>query len=215
MSRAIARGVVCTLLVLPQFGCQGVYRFRCTSKPSGAGVLVGEEVLGETACNIRIPKKSKLIRDGKIELTFCLSDGRERTQILNLHKFKPTNPIAEVVAAPFLLAGVGLLALALNGGDSEDSSLADENESENVGGRVLTAVLGLGVVGIGVGVYALLGGHPDSLNDYPVRVDFTEPPSGDQPVLPPPRQEDGGMKKRRHGGVRSYGVVLFAAEGGP
>lgn len=56
MDGVVVRGVVGTLLVLPGLGCQGVYEFRCTSKPRGAGVLVGEESLGEAGCNVKIPR---------------------------------------------------------------------------------------------------------------------------------------------------------------
>lgn len=77
MSGAIMRGVICAILALSGLGCRSVYRFRCTSRPTGAGVLVGEQRLGATACRIKIPKRSELIQDGRIEFTFCLPDGRD------------------------------------------------------------------------------------------------------------------------------------------
>jgi hypothetical protein len=139
--------------------------------------VVREEMLGETPCSIKIPKKSGLIQDGKIEFTFCLPDGREKRRVVDLHDVKPTNPVAQIVAGPFLLAGVGLLWLGGMGKNDEDSSAAD-SEHNDAGGRACSALLGLGTLGVGVGLYSLLGGHPDSLNDYPVRVDFNEPVDG-------------------------------------
>ena len=169
------RGVVCVLLALSQVGCRSVYQFRCTSNPSEAGVVVREQMLGETPCSIKIPKDSDLIQDGQIEFTFCLPDGREKRRVVDLHDLKPTNPVALVVASPFLLTGVGLLWLAGADKDDEDSSSADSAGSEDAGGSVCSALLGLGTLGLGAGVYFLLGGDADSLNDYPVRVDFNEP----------------------------------------
>jgi hypothetical protein len=172
------RGVVYVVLALSQIGCRSVYQFRCTSKPSGAGVVVREEMLGETPCSIKIPKKSDLIQDGKIEFTFCLPDGREKQRAVDLHDAKPTNPVAQIVAGPFLLAGVGLLLLAGIDKNDENSYSQDSERSKDVGGRACSALLGLGVLGVGAGVYSLLGGNAGSLNDYPVRVDFNEPEGG-------------------------------------
>lgn len=192
MYAAALRGIVGVVLVLPGLGCQSVYRFRCTSKPSGAGVLIGQEMMGETPCNIKIPKKSGLIQDGKIEFTFCPPDGREKKRIVDLHDLKPTNPAALVAATPFLVAGVGLLALTFSDRDKDDSAVAEESQSKNVGGKAITALAGLGVMGIGAGVYALLGGHTSSLSDYPVRVDFTEPEDGGGRQIPSPVQKEDG-----------------------
>lgn len=178
MRARTARGVVCVLLALSQLGCRSVYQFRCTSKPSGAGVVVREEMLGETPCSLKIPKKSELIQDGKIEFTFCLPDGREKTCMVDLHGLKATNPVAEAVASPFLLAGVGLLWLAGLDKNDADSFSADRVASKDTGGRACSALLGLGTLGVGAGLYSLLGGDADSLNDYPVRVDFNEPQGG-------------------------------------
>jgi hypothetical protein len=169
------RGVVCVLLALSQVGCRSVYQFRCTSKPSEAGVVVREQMLGETPCSVKIPKNSGLIQDGKIEFTFCLPDGRQEKRIVDLHDLKPTNPVALVVSMPFLLTGVGLLWLAGVDKNDEDSSAADSAGSKDTGGRAGSALLGLGALGLGAGVYSLLGGDADGLNDYPVRVDFNEP----------------------------------------
>jgi len=138
-------------------------------------VVVREQMLGETPCSIKIPKKSDLIQDGKIEFTFCLPDGREKKRIVDLDDLKPTNPVAQIVAAPFLLTGVGLLWLAGADKNDEDSSPADSAGSEDAGGSACSSLLGLGTLGIGAGLYSLLGGDTDSLNDYPVRVDFNEP----------------------------------------
>ncbi|MCX5643491.1 MAG: hypothetical protein NTZ17_02225 [Phycisphaerae bacterium] len=169
------RGVVCVLLALSQVGCRSVYQFRCTSNPSEVGVVVREQMLGETPCSVKIPKKSDLIQDGQIEFVFCLPDGREKKRVVDLHDLKPTNPVAWIVAAPFLLTGIGLLWLAGADKNDEDSSPVGSAGSKDAGGRACSALLGVGTLGIGAGVYSLLGGDADSLNDYPVRVDFSEP----------------------------------------
>jgi hypothetical protein len=52
----MSRGVVCAVLILSQLGCQSVYRFRCTSNPSEAGVVIAEEMVGETPCEVEIAK---------------------------------------------------------------------------------------------------------------------------------------------------------------
>jgi hypothetical protein len=182
MQGRTAKEVVCVLLALSQLGCRSVYQFRCTSNPSEAGVVVREQMLGETPCSIKIPKDSDLIQDGKIEFTFCLPDGRERKRIVDIHDLKPTNPTALVVSMPFLLTGIGLLWLAGVDKDDEDSSPADSAGSKDTGGRVGSALLGLGALGLGAAVYFLLGGNTDSLSDYPVRVDFNEPQDGSEGV---------------------------------
>jgi hypothetical protein len=137
--------------------------------------VVREEMLGETPCSVKIPKKSDLIQDGKIEFVFCLPDGREKKRVVDLHSLKPTNPMAWIVAAPFLLTGVGLLWLGGADKNDENSSSADRGGSKDAGGRACSTLLGVGTLGIGAGLYSLLGGDTDSLSDYPVRVDFNEP----------------------------------------
>lgn len=174
------RGVVCVLLALAQVGCRSVYQFRCTSNPSEAGVVVREQMLGETPCSIKIPKNSDLIQDGQIEFTFYLPDGRQKKRVVDLHDLKPTNPVALVVSMPFLLTGVGLLWLAGADKNDDGSSSAGSAGSDDTGGRVWSVLLGLGTLGIGAGVYFLLGGDTDSLSDYPVRVDFNEAGAGDR-----------------------------------
>jgi hypothetical protein len=193
MHGRIVDGIVCVLVIVSGFGCRSVYRFRCTSSPSPAGVVVRERMLGETPCSIKIPRKSKLIQDRKIEFTFCLPDGREKSRIVDLHRLKPTNPLAEAVAAPFLLGGLCLLASASTDADSDESSSFGEEDKDN-GHNFCSMLLGLGTVGIGGGLYALFGGHTDSLTDFPVRVDFNEPESAcDQQT---PRCPSGGGDPR-------------------
>jgi len=175
------RGVICAILALSGLGCRSVYRFRCTSRPTGAGVLVGEQRLGATACRIKIPKRSELIQDGRIEFTFCLPDGREKKRVVDLRGLKATNPGAEIFAAPFILTGAGLLVLTGNGRDAADSSFASDSQARSDRHRLSTALLGLGFLGAGAGVYALLGGDAESLSDYPVFVDgilSLNPPAG-------------------------------------
>jgi hypothetical protein len=177
--------MVCGLLVLSGLGCRSEYRFRCTSRPAGAAVLAGQEMMGETACSFRIPKHSALIRDGQIEFTFCLPDGREQKRVVDVHRVKATNPVAEAVAAPFWLTGLGLLLLTGNDPDEEGPPFASENQSKSEHEKLSTALLGLGFAGIGAAVYALLGGDAESLRDYPLWVDFDEPAdTGEQQAAP-------------------------------
>jgi hypothetical protein len=173
--------VLCVMAALTQAGCRSVYRLQCTAWPPVAGVLCGEQVMGETPCTITIPRKSKLIHDDKVEMTFCLPDGRQRVHVVDLHGLKPSNPLAEIAGAPFLLAGAGLLLLAGNPDEDEE----DEEESPFVtdhkkgkSGHRRTRLLGLGVMLAGGGLYHLFGGDADSLSGYEVHVDFRRPTGG-------------------------------------
>ncbi len=142
-------------------------------------------MMGETACSFKIPKRSELIQEGKIEFTFCLPDGREKKRIVDLHRIKATNPVAEAMAAPFWLTGLGLLLLTGNDPDEEDPPLGSESQSKSEHEKLSTALLGLGFAGIGAVVYALLGGDTESLRDYPLWVDFDELPDAGGPQAPP------------------------------
>jgi hypothetical protein len=187
MCDVTVKKVGCLLLILSQLGCRSVYRFECTSKPSGAGVLVGQEMMGETECTVKIPRNSDLIQDGMIEFTFCLPDGRERSTAVSLRGLKPSNPVAEVVAAPFLLGGAALFVLTTNAKgrakDSDPARQANEEEKRR-SDNLLIGLAGLGIMVIGSGLYHLFGGRGDSLQGRPVHVDFDKPESAaGQPPL--------------------------------
>lgn len=175
--RSVTVGVVCVMVVLAQVGCRSVYRLRCTSFSPVAGVLAGEQMMGETPCTVTIPKKSELIRDHKVELTFCLPDGREKTHVVDLHGLKPSNPLAEAVSMPFMLAGVGLILLS-GGGDEDEDEEEDSpfatHDKKHKAGNLGMGLLGLGVMGAGAGLHHLLGGDTDSLTGYDVHVYFDE-----------------------------------------
>lgn len=118
------RGVICAILALSGLGCRSVYRFRCTSRPTGAGVLVGEQRLGATACRIKIPKRSELIQDGRIEFTFCLPDGRDAADSSFASDSQARSDRHRLSTA---LLGLGFLGAragvyALLGGDAESLS---------------------------------------------------------------------------------------------
>jgi len=66
----LLRGIVSLALILSQLGCRSVYRFHCTSYPSEAGGLVADEMMGETPCDVEIPKDSDAIQDGKVDVNF-------------------------------------------------------------------------------------------------------------------------------------------------
>jgi len=169
--RCVMVSIICMTLVLTQGGCRSVYRFRCTSHPPGAVVLVEQEVVGQTDCTVKIPRKSHAIRDHKIEMLFSLPDGRERTHVVDLRGLKPSNPFAETVSAPFIVLGAGLMLLA-GGSDDEDTS-SDADHEKDSDRRM--GLLGFGTLGVGAGVFHLLGGDADSLSGYPVYIDFREP----------------------------------------
>jgi len=175
-------------------GCQSVYRFRCTCNPSPAGVVVGEEMMGETECEVKVPKDSDLIQDHKIAFRFCLPDGRERTKVVDLHDFKPSNPFAEFVAAPFMVMGGGVLLLAANSDDDdddEDSSWSHHKEKDkNTGDRLVAGLAGVGVMGIGAGLYYLCGGKSGGMDVHEVHMDFNEPANEQTPQDPNSTESD-------------------------
>lgn len=166
------------ILVFTQVGCRSVYRLQCTAWPPVAGVLCGEQMMGETPCTVTILRNSELIRDNKVELTFCLPDGRERPHVVDLHGLKPSNPLAEIVSMPVMLAGAGLLLLAGDPDEDEDeeeeSPFATDHKKDKSDDR-RTGLLGLGVMAAGGGLYHLFGGDADSLAGYEVYVDFRKP----------------------------------------
>ncbi len=118
--------------------------------------------------------------------------------VVDLHRVKATNPVAEVFAAPFMLAGVGLFALFHGDRDNEDPPFPSESQSKSDHEGLSGTLLGLGFVGIGAGVYALFGGDSESLSDYPRWVDFNAPPDAGEPQTPPGRrEEDRGREERQ------------------
>lgn len=158
-----AKRILCLVLVLTQVGCRSVYRLHCTSDPTPAGVLAGQEFLGETACTIEIPEDSEWIEDGRIELTFVLPDGTEKKRIVDLRGCEPSEPLAEIVSWPFVVGGLGLIWL---GHDEDDSSSDDDDDGEEL------VWFGAGALGIGAGLYLLFGGDFDHAEPYPIYVDF-------------------------------------------
>jgi hypothetical protein len=180
MWRRAVRWIVAAGFVFGQLGCRSVYRFQCTSNPKGAVVAVEGKVQGQTDCTVEIPKDSDLIRDGKIAFTFRLPDGRAETKVVDVHGLKTANDLALIVSAPFLGAGVLLMVPWME--DDEDE---EDEESANQAG-----LLGLGALGIGTGLFFLLGGDTDAGAGYPVQIDFNEPADGNAPVSdsnqPPP-----------------------------
>jgi hypothetical protein len=182
MWRRAVRQVVVVALVVGQWGCQSVYRFECTSNPTEAGVVVEEQMQGETPCTVEIPKDSDLIHDGKITFTFCLQNGREKTKVVDLHGLKPSNPFAEIVSAPFVLVGFVLAApfLLTSDEDEEDSYASDDEDDKH--SDIEATLLGFGFMGMGAGVYLLCGGHPDAGQARPVHVNFEAPADVNAPV---------------------------------
>ena len=177
MYKVLVRRTMCLLLIVTQLGCQSVYRFRCTSNPTEAGVVIAEQMVGETPCDVKIPKDSEWIQDGKIEFVFCLPDGREKSKVVDLHDLEPSSPLAEIVAAPFFFAGVGLLLIGTDRSrDDEDPSpphlWAEHKRHKDDDSGFVTGLAGIGIAGIGAGLYSLLGGDSDALDAYEVHMDF-------------------------------------------
>jgi hypothetical protein len=181
MWRGAVRQAVAVSLVVAQLGCRSVYRFECTSSPTEAGVVVEEQMLGETPCTVEIPKDSDLIRDGQIAFTFCLPDGREKTNVVDLHGLKPSSPFAEIASAPFVVAGFILLLpfLLANHEDEDDSCTSEEDDKHS---DITTTLLGFGAMGIGYGVYRLCGGDLDAGKPRHVHVNFHEPADANAPA---------------------------------
>ncbi len=168
--------IMCVVLVLGQMGCRSVYRFRCTSHPTPVGVTIEEEMVGMTACDVKVPKDSPWIRDGKIEFTFHLPDeqeaiggSRQRKRVVDMAGLRATNPLAEIVSGPFFLTGVGLVALAGETLQDEDADTKDKEKGLGWG------LFGFAVLAVGAGVYALCGGDSRSMSATEVRVNFDEP----------------------------------------
>ena len=174
--RCVILNVMFVALVFVQAGCRSVYRFQCTSRPSGAVILVGEEVVGQTGCTVKIPRKSDAIQDHRIEMTFCLPDGREKRHIVDLRGLKPSNPFAETVGAPFMLLGAGLILLSGGSHEDEDEDTFSDTDHKKDSSDHRMGLLGLGTLGAGAGLLHLFGGDFDSLSGYPIHVDFNEPP---------------------------------------
>lgn len=183
--KTMLKQVVCLCLVLSQMGCRSVYRFHCTSYPSEAGVLVADEMMGETPCDVQIPRDSDLIQEGKVEFVFCLPDGRRKAKVVDLHGSKPSNPAAELVAAPFVLGGVLLLGIAFNDDDDSSSATHDDDDKND---RLVTGLVGAGSLGIGAGLYYLLGGTSRSSQVHKVDVNFNE--SQDEPAPAGPASQN-------------------------
>lgn len=182
--KTMLKQVVCLCLVLSQMGCRSVYRFHCTSYPSEAGVLVADEMMGETPCDVEIPRDSEMIEDGKIAFRFCLPDGGEKTKIVDLYDFEPSNPLAEFVAAPFFLVGGGTFLLAINDDDKEEDSSWNHGDDEDAGDRLVAGLAGLGVAGIGAGLYCLLGGKFEAMKVHEVHISFNECVDGVESPVP-------------------------------
>jgi hypothetical protein len=179
----LVRRAVCVVLILLQMGCRSVYRFHCTSYPTGTAVTVAEEQVGMTSCDVEVPKDSAWIQDGKVAFTFYLPDekvtperSRQKTRVVDLSGLRPSNPVAEFVSSPFFLTGVGLLFLAGESLKDEDANAKDKEKGLTWG------IFGIAVLAVGAGVYALSGGDSKSMSHTEVRVNFDE---SEAPVTQP------------------------------
>ncbi len=160
-------------------GCRSVYRFHCISYPTGAGVTIAEEMVGVTECDVEVPKDSPWIQDGKVEFTFHLPEEqatpgqvREKKRVVDLAGLKPSNPLADIISLPLIVAGVGLIWVA---GETLKDDEDDPEKDRDVGEGLGIGLLGVGLVAAGIGAHWLCGGDSDSLTPRKVRADFDEP----------------------------------------
>jgi hypothetical protein len=137
--------------------------------------VIVDEMVGETPCDVEVPKDSDWIQDDQIEFTFCLPDGREEKMVVELHGRRPSNPLAEFVAAPFFLAGGGLFVAAIAEDEDDEDSAWDRDEDKGKGNRFVVGAAGLGIAVIGAGLYGLFGGKSEGLKVHEVHMDFDGP----------------------------------------
>jgi len=167
MRRRHFKQVVCIILIFCLFGCSNYYVLNLYSKPSGVRVQVGPNVEGRTPCKIQIPKKSDLIKDHHIEVTYTLEDGTEVVKSYDLRNYEPPEKIAQVGAAVFAAPGALLVWFSLPENTNEDS-FSDRNDDPYWPGLGI----GLGLVGVAVLTYFALGGKPNAESEYDINETF-------------------------------------------
>ena len=175
------RQVVSLLLIPALLGCQGVYRFRLHSLPSGAAVSIDSEFKGTTPCNIRLARDSPLIKDHHITVTLHLPDGREVSRVLDLRDYE-TNRFAQIAGGVFAVPGLLLLALCALSSD-DDGQWYDDSDDEDE--RLVVGLAGLGLLAAGALTFWLFGGDSADLEGHEVLILFDDP----NEITPQPGRE--------------------------
>lgn len=167
MYRRLFRKALCVVLVFSLFGCSNNYVLNLYSKPSGVRVNVGPKVEGRTPCKIEIPKKSDLIKDHFIDVTYTLEDGTEIVKSYDMRNYEPPGEIPMFGGAIFAAPGALLTWFSLPEDTNEDSFSDEDNDPYWPG-----VGIGIGLMCVGVLTYYVLGGKPNPEFEYDINETF-------------------------------------------
>jgi hypothetical protein len=162
--------LICIVLIFTQLGCSS-YRFRCTSEPSGATVVVGGWPRAETPCRIEVPADSPLISENKLELVFAFLDGRQKSVIIDVSDMDPVNPLIEITSSIFGVVGF-LFLWASQPDDDDDDHYRRHDDDENFADRLSNGLIGIGSLIAGSALNSIMSTDPDCTRGYPVHVVF-------------------------------------------
>jgi hypothetical protein len=163
--------IICLILVFSLAGCKSAYNLNLYTQPSGATVQVGSKVRGETPCKIKIPKDSALIKDNHIDISYFLPEGRRMTKTYDLRDYEPPDELPYYIAGLFIVPGLLLLFLTHTSEDDRYSSFDKEDSNED--DREI-GFIGLGLVGLGVLVFQVLGGDTKGIEGYDILETFDD-----------------------------------------
>jgi hypothetical protein len=167
MYKKIIKPCICVILAVLQVGCSSSYRLNLRTRPAGATVKIDGETWGTTPCDIDIPQDSLFINNEHIDITYQFPDGQTFTKNYDLRHYKPPNEFPAMVAAAFALPGALLVCLSVSDEDDPYISFDDEDDHRtNIQWK--GAGIGLGLVGIGILAYYLLGGNERASDGYDI-----------------------------------------------
>jgi hypothetical protein len=156
MKNKIIKRLLCIILALLQFGCSSTYRLNIHTQPSGAIVEAGSKVYGTTPCVVEIPKNSSLIKDKHhIDITYLFPDGQSLNKNYDLRLYEPPSKFPGFIRGIFIVPGVLLLSLTQTNEDDQYTSFDKEDDNRT---DLQWQLIGVGLVGIGVLAYYILGG---------------------------------------------------------
>lgn len=165
------RQALCLVLVFLLVGCKSAYKLNLYTQPLGATVQVGSKIHGQTPCKIKIPKDSALIKDNHIDISYLLPDGRRMTKTYDLRSYEPPDELPYYVAGIFMVPGLLLLFLTHTSEDDQYSSFDKEDSNED--DREI-GFIGLGLVGLGLLVFQVLGGDTKGIEGYDILETFDD-----------------------------------------